>query len=98
MTTGSQFIVINDCHGGFGLSVSATLEYKRQAGITDPDWYHRDAARDDPVLVRVVQQLGPAADGACAQLKVVEIPNGVAWQIEENDGREWIAETHRTWR
>lgn len=26
-----------------------------------------------------------------------EVPDDVQWQIEEYDGREWVAETHRTW-
>ena len=35
--------------------------------------------------------------GCCSRLKVVEIPDGIEWQIEEYDGKEWVAETHRTW-
>lgn len=58
----------------------------------------RDLKRDDPMLVQVVEQLGSSADGACASLEVVEVPDGVEWQIEEYDGNEWVAETHRTWR
>jgi hypothetical protein len=41
--------------------------------------------------------MGEAADGAFAELKVIEIPDGVEWQIDEYDGTEWIAEKHRTW-
>jgi hypothetical protein len=29
---------------------------------------------------------------------VVEIPDGVEWEIAEYDGLEWVAEKHRTWR
>lgn len=57
----------------------------------------RDYARDDPVLVEVVETLGDAANGMCAELQVTEIPADVDWQVEEYDGREWIAEKHRTW-
>lgn len=57
----------------------------------------RDLKRDDLVLVKVVEELGSAADGRCAKLGVVEIPDGVKWVIEEYDGSEWIAEEHRTW-
>lgn len=57
----------------------------------------RDIARDDPVLVQVVQELGAKADGACAQLSIVEVPDDVAWEVDEYDGKEWVAETHRTW-
>lgn len=53
--------------------------------------------RDDPALVQVVESLGWLADGHFAELKVVEIPDDVKWEIEENDGKERIAEVHRTW-
>lgn len=57
----------------------------------------RDFKRDDPDLVAVVEELGSTANGAYAELKVVEIPDDVDWCIEEYDGREWVAEKHRTW-
>lgn len=67
----------------------------------ETETYHfscRDIPRDDPDLVTVVETLGPAACGYCASLTVVEIPNGVDWQLEDYDGSEWISEKHRTWR
>ena len=57
----------------------------------------RDFAREDPVLVQVVEELGRAANGGHADLCIVEIPDDVEWEIEEYDGKEWVAETHRTW-
>lgn len=57
----------------------------------------RDADRNDSDLVAVVEELGEAANGRFAKLRVIEIPDGVEWQIEEYDGLEWIAEKHRTW-
>ena len=57
----------------------------------------RDVDRDDPDLVRVIEELGDNANGKFADLKVVEIPADVEWQIEEYDGAEWISEKHRTW-
>jgi hypothetical protein len=103
---GIQRIVINTVHGGFGLSEQAIEIYKERRGITDPDWYERDIARDDPVLVAVVRELGADADTRYdkhadtryAKLKIVEVPYGVDWTIEEYDGVEWVAEKHRTWR
>jgi hypothetical protein len=55
-------------------------------------------ARDDPDLVYVVEKLKHNADGRCAELRVVEIPDAVKWYIVEYDGNEHIAEEHRTWR
>lgn len=57
----------------------------------------REIARDDPVLVQVVEEMGNDANGRCADLRVIEIPDDVNWEIEEYDGKEWVAEVHRTW-
>lgn len=143
---GVRRVVINKCHGGFGLSHEGILAYLDKCGVPvwsevnerfgglipfnyylvppeeriqgDPDNWHsmtlaerqahnaaysrtvfteRDIARDDPHLVAVVEELGERANGRHAQLKIVEIPADVDWEIEEYDGAEWIAEKHRTW-
>ena len=94
---GIRRVVINRCYGGFSLSDEAINLYKNRVGITDPDWYSGDVARDDLTLVAVVRELGMAANGSCAKLKIVEIPAEIEWQIEDYDGNEWIAEKHRTW-
>ncbi len=59
--------------------------------------YDRDKDRDDPDLVEVVELLKNKADGQCADLKIVEIPDGVDWQIDEYDGLESVHEKHRSW-
>ena len=56
-----------------------------------------DFSRDDPDLVAVVEELGEQANDQFANLKVVEIPDGVVWKIADYDGREHIAEVHHTW-
>ena len=100
-------VVINKCYGGFGLSKAAVDLYAELKDM-DPGRYNKqgnfyenineyDISRDDPVLVQVVESLGDLANDIYAELKVVEIPDGVNWSIEEYDGREWIAEVHRTW-
>lgn len=53
--------------------------------------------RSDPDLIAVVKKLGKKASGACADLKIVQIPDGVDYLIDEYDGLEHIAEKHRTW-
>lgn len=58
---------------------------------------NRDIPRDDPLLVRVVEELGEKANGAHAELRIVEIPADVKWYIHEYDGSEHVAEDHRTW-
>lgn len=88
-------IVINDCYGSFGLSKEALALYNERAGTVVT--HERDIGRNNPILVEIVEQLGNAANGDYAELKVVEIPDDIQWQIEENCGNEWIAEKHRTW-
>lgn len=56
-----------------------------------------DYLRHDPTLVAVVEELGAGANGSCAELAVVEIPDGVDYEIADYDGNEHIAEKHRTW-
>lgn len=102
-------VVINKCYGGFSLSKSASEEYAKIKGLNvgkwndtwgfyeNGDFYDREIARDDPVLVEIVQVLGAKASGSCAQLEVVDVPDDADWEIAEYDGNEWVAEKHRTW-
>jgi hypothetical protein len=53
--------------------------------------------RDDENLVRVVEELGEAADGHAASLRIVTIPENVKWVITNTDGGEQVSEAHRTW-
>jgi len=53
--------------------------------------------RDDPDLVAVVEELGELANTRFSQLKVVEIPDGTEWEIDEYDGMETVHEKHRSW-
>ena len=53
--------------------------------------------RDDEKLVRVVEELGEEANGHGADLKIVEIPDDVAWKIEITEGVEHVSAVHRTW-
>ena len=57
----------------------------------------RDIPRDDKTLIKVIRELGVKANGMCADLKILEIPENVKWHIAEYDGNEHIAEDHRTW-
>lgn len=60
-------------------------------------FYAGNIDRNDLDLVAVVEELGVAADGRHASLKIVEIPDDVYWEIDEYDGLEEIHEVHRSW-
>ena len=87
-------VVINKCYGGYKLSKEA-YEY---LGL---DWdgygYDYDLYRTDPKLVECVETLGDIASGSSSNLKVVEIPDDVEWEIHDYDGIESIHEVHRVW-
>lgn len=84
-------IVINNEFGGYRLS-SEAVERLKAEGVKYPEGLERD----DPRLVKVVEDLGESAS-VYRSFKIVEIPEHVKWQIEEYDGAEWVAEKHRTW-
>lgn len=53
--------------------------------------------RADPILIHVIETLGDKANGSCAMIKIIEIPDGIQWEIGEYDGLEHIDEVHQTW-
>mgnify|MGYP003655868234 CR=1 FL=1 len=55
--------------------------------------------RCSPILISAVEELGDAANGECAHLKIIEIPFETphGWHIEDHDGFESVSENHRTW-
>ena len=87
-------IIINTCFGGYSLSEAAYNEL----GIPwDGYGFCEQLKRSDPKLVSCVEKLGNAANGVLAELQIVEIPDNVEWEIKDYDGKEWVAEQHRTW-
>ena len=54
--------------------------------------------REDPDLIAAVEELGSKkASGGLSNLVIVEIPDGIQYQIDEYDGQESIHEQHRSW-
>lgn len=66
-------IVINRCHGGFGLSDEAIKRYKELSDNEDyPHYFFYLIKRNDPALVKVVEELGKKASGEFAKLAIVD--------------------------
>lgn len=53
-------------------------------------WSDSDISRSDPDLVKVVEELGEAANGHCASLCIDEVPAGEKYRIDEYDGNESV--------
>jgi len=87
-------VVINADYGGFSLSEEA---YKFLGLKWDGYGFAFTDERSDLKLVECVEKLGEKANGECAKLKVIEVPDEVKYEIEEYDGREHVAECHSTW-
>jgi hypothetical protein len=77
-----------------------TIRFGQEIVLANGDeWNDRhDIARDDPILVAIVREMGEEVNGEFSDLKVVKIPGDVEWTIDDYDGLEWVAEKHRTWR
>lgn len=107
-------VVINVKFGGFSISQKAAefmaargnerakqelaKECDRWYGFGSIDGMDGEYDRTDPDLIAAVETLGREADGERAQLRVVEIPDGIKWEIDNYDGNETIAEARRTWK
>lgn len=91
-------VVINSDHGVFCLS-HAAIDYikKKYNRVLDSYLSNDKNVRTDSVLIEVIEALGKEANGNFSNLKIIEVPDDVDWLIQEYDGREWVAEKHRTW-
>lgn len=65
--------------------------------IKEHYFYPRNIDRTDLDLIDVVKKLGNKANGTCSELKIVEIPDGIEWEISEYDGLETVEEKHGSW-
>ena len=50
-------------------------------------------SRENTYAIQAIEQLGEKANGRCAELRIVDLPDGCEYSLEEYDGQEWIAET-----
>lgn len=80
-------------------NASGTIVHYYKDSIDDKNYFSTyEIQRDDLDLIEVVKELGKHANGHCAELSIVEIPDGVEWGIHDYDGNEHVEEQHRTWR
>jgi len=60
-------------------------------------FYYGNIERTDADLIQVIEELGDDASGRFGDIKIVEIPDNVKWEIDNYDGIETIHEVHRSW-
>jgi hypothetical protein len=102
-------IAINSCYGGFSVSeeVYNELGFKWDGyGFvygTPLEEKYKDASnyyayRAAPELIAAIEKVGlDKASGELSKIKIVDIPDDVAWEIDEYDGYERVIESRRSW-
>ena len=81
-------VAYNNCYGGFGLSEEAEALYIKLGGkpvVCD------DYCRHDPILIKVIETLGDAANTKYSNIKIKTI-EGNKYIIDEYDGMESVVE------
>ena len=94
-------IMVNKCYGGFGFSEEARLLYLKRKGLRhDLEMYFDDIERHDPVMVQIVKELGPRANGFCAKIEIEKIPLrfGKHYAINDYDGSEGVWINHESYK
>jgi len=92
-------IAINRCYGGFGISQKC---YERLVELgyvlkepypnmpADHTCYWAAQDRTDPIMIQAIEELGEEANGSCARIVILEIPDNVPYEISGYDGVESI--------
>ena len=60
--------------------------------------FRDDDKRNHPLLIQAIENIGiNKASSSLAEIRIVEIPDGIDYEIDDYDGVETIHETHRSW-
>lgn len=82
-------ILINACYGGFHPSKHSRTLYKTRTGKTWDDY--QASMRTDPVMIQILQENGEIGRTRnMSRIELVEIPDQMAFKIEEMDGAERV--------
>jgi hypothetical protein len=76
---------------------SKSLFHKKGFRIDEINFYAYGIERDDPILIKVVEELGEKANTQVSKLEIVDIDDDCQWEISDYDGWETIHEKHRSW-
>lgn len=76
------------------LGASAIVNY---TDIKSGSLSEYDIERTDELMIEIIEEIGEDADGSCANLEIVDIPDDMEYEIDDYDGIETLRELHRTW-
>ena len=102
--SGVQKVAINVSWGGFSLTteILARVHELLSTDPNNPDTTNEyflcrgdKENRTNPALVQAI--LEARKNGTNGDLKVVEVPEGIDWCIQEHDGWEWVVQVHPTY-
>ena len=82
----------------FSTPYYSTRPLSENGEYEENSWFRPDDIdRTNEHLIQVVEKLGKEANGECASLKIIEIPDDIDYVIDEYDGNETVQESHRSW-
>lgn len=85
-------------NGDWWANDNYTLVYNKKENLLYSDESrHKEEMRTNPILVKVVEELGEKANGWGAELRVIDLPEGIEYEIDDYDGIETVRERHRSW-
>ena len=73
------------------------LYNKKQNLLYSDESRHKEEMRTNTTLVKVIEELGEKANGWAAKLRVIDLPEGIEYEIDDYDGIETVRELHRSW-
>jgi hypothetical protein len=60
--------------------------------------FNKEKYRTHPLLIQVIEELGEKeASSKLANLRILDIPDNIQYEIDDYDGIETIHEIHRSW-
>ena len=89
-------VLYNACYGGFGFSPAALELYQTY----NPTKFKMEPDRTDPIMIRVVKELGDRANSTFSSIKITKIPKKFQnhFEISEYDGSECVVINHRKYQ
>lgn len=93
-----DFYIINCIVEDLGNEISRKDFWDFIKNNKDKYIYDMNIPRNDKYLIKAIEEVGlEESSGNCASLKIIEIPDGIEWEIDDYDGMESIEEIHRSW-